>query len=130
MFGNYLKIVFRNLFRHKLFSTVNIFCLSIGITFAMIIGVYVLQQQRVNAGLKDVGNQYFIKSNWKDKGIGLDISTLGPLAKTMKEEYPALVANYYRFNPVTNVVSAGDRHFKEDVAICDTTLVSMYGFPL
>ena len=38
--------------------------------------------------------------------------------------------NYYRYNPVTNVVSAGDKHFKEDIAICDTTLVTMYSFPL
>jgi hypothetical protein len=28
------------------------------------------------------------------------------------------------------VVSAGDKHFKENIAICDTSLVSMYGFPL
>src|SRR5690606_11057590 len=26
--------------------------------------------------------------------------------------------------------SAGDKHFREVLAICDTTLVSMYGFPL
>jgi putative ABC transport system permease protein len=32
----------------------------------------------------------------------LDITTLGPLAKTLKNEYPNLVADYYRYNPVTN----------------------------
>ncbi|HEY4150936.1 MAG TPA: ABC transporter permease [Chitinophagaceae bacterium] len=130
MFKSYIKIAFRNLSRHKLFSVLNILCLSIGITFSMIIGVYVLQQHRVNEGLKDLDNQYYVKSNWKIQGMGVNITTLGPLAKTLKDEYPGLVASYYRFNPVTNVVSAGDRHFKEDVAICDTTLVSMYGFPL
>jgi hypothetical protein len=31
---------------------------------------------------------------------------------------------------VTNVVSAGDKSFKEDIAIGDTTFVSMYGFQL
>jgi ABC-type antimicrobial peptide transport system permease subunit len=71
-----------------------------------------------------------IKSRWKVKGLGMDITTIPPLAKTMKEEYPRLVANYYRYNPVATVVSVGDNYFKDSVAICDTTLVSMYGFPV
>jgi ABC-type antimicrobial peptide transport system permease subunit len=96
----------------------------------MIIGVYVLNQEAVNSHLKNVENQYIIKSKWKTKDMGLDITTLGPLAKTLRTEYPNLVANYYRYNPVTNVVSAGDQHFKEDISIGDTTFVSMYGLPL
>ena len=59
----------------------------------------------------------------------MDITTFGPLAKTAKEEYPGIVENYFRFNPVATVVSVGNNHFKENIAICDTTLVSMYGFP-
>ena len=130
MLKNYLVIAFRNFKRHKLFSTINILCLSIGITFSMIIGVYVLNQENVNRNLRDVGDQYLLKSNYKQKDLGLDILSISPLSKAAKEEYPSLVENYYRYNPVTNVVSAGDKHFKEDIAICDTTLVSMYGFPL
>ena len=62
--------------------------------------------------------------------MGLPITTIAQLAKALKEEFPALVNNYYRFNPVTNVVSAGDKHFKQNISICDTSLVSMYGFKL
>jgi hypothetical protein len=94
----------------------------------MIIGVYVLNQESVNADLSNVEDQYLLKSNYKQKDLGLDIVSISPLAKTAKEEYPGLVENYFRYNPVTNVVSAGDKHFKEDIAIGDTTLVSMYGF--
>ncbi len=130
MVKNYFKIIFRHFKKHTLFFAINILCLSIGITFSMIIGVYVLTQQSVNSGLSEVQHQYFLKSNWKQKNLGLDITTISPLAKTLKEEYPALVKNYYRYSPVTNVVSAGDKHFKENIAIGDTTLISMYGFPL
>jgi putative ABC transport system permease protein len=80
--------------------------------------------------LRNAGNQYLIKSKWKVKNMGLDITTIGPLAKAMKEDYPDLVANYYRYNPVTNVVSAGENYFKEDISIGDTTFISMYGFPV
>jgi putative ABC transport system permease protein len=130
MFKNYFKTAWRNLARHKFFSAINILCLALGITFSLVIGVYVLNQYNINKSLKDVNNQYIIKSNWKVKEMGLDITTFGPLAKTLKEEYPSLVENYYRYNPVTNVVSAGDKSFKEDIAIGDTTFISMYGFPL
>jgi ABC-type antimicrobial peptide transport system permease subunit len=109
---------------------INILCLSIGITFSLIIGIYILNEESVNTNLKNVDNQYIIKSNWKLKDMGLDVTTLGPLAKTLKTEYPNLVANYYRYNPVTNVVSAGYQHFKEDIAIGDTTFVNMYGLKL
>ncbi len=130
MLKNYLVIALRHLQRHKLFSAINILCLAIGITFSMLIGVYIVNQKNVNASLRNAGNQYFIKSNWKVKNMGLPVTTVGPLAKELKEKYPQLVANYYRFTPITNVVSAGDKHFKESLAICDTTLVSMYGFTL
>jgi putative ABC transport system permease protein len=130
MLRNYFIIAFRHFTKHKLFSAINILCLSIGITFSLIIGMYVLGQKGVNSNLRHAERQYYIKTAWKEKGMGTEIVTIASWAKAIKEEYPDLVANYFRYNPVTNVVSAGDRHFKEDIAICDTTLVSMYGFPL
>ena len=130
MFKNYFKTAWRNLIRHKFFSVINVLCLAIGITFSLVIGIYVFNQYGVNKWLKNVNNQYILKSDWKVKEMGLDITTFGPLAKTLREEFPSLVANYYRYNPVTNVVSAGDKHFKENIAIGDTTLISMYGFPV
>ena len=108
-------------------------CLATGITFSMIIGGYIRNQEKVNSTIRDVGNQYWIKSKWKVKGLGMDILTLAPLAKTMKEEYPDLVAGYYRYNPVGAVIAVAgkpDQYFKENVAICDTTLVSVYSFPV
>ncbi len=130
MFRNYLTIAIRHLTRHKLFSVINIICLAIGISFSLVIGVYVMKERSVDRNLRNLDNQYIIKSVWKVKDKGLDITTVGPLAKTMKEEYPNLVANYYRYNPVGTVLSAGDKHFSENIAIGDTTLVSMYGFPV
>lgn len=130
MIKNYFKTGWRYLTKHKLFSFIHVFCLTIGITFAMVVGVYVLNQYNINRSLRNVDDQYMVKSNWKTEGLGLDITTLGPLAKTLREEYPSLVADYYRYNPVNNVVSAGDKHFVEDIAIGDTSFIRMYGFPI
>ncbi|HTE25172.1 ABC transporter permease [Flavitalea sp.] len=130
MLKNYFIIAIRHLSRHKLFSLINVLCLGIGITFSMLIWNYIMQEKQVNLSLKNAENQYLIKSSWKVKDMGLPITTVAPLAKALKDEFPALVDNYYRFNPVTNVVSAGDKHFKQNISICDTSLVSMYGFKL
>ena len=130
MIRNYLTIALRHLTRHKLFSVINIICLAIGISFSLLIGIYVLKEKSVDRNLRNLDDQYIIKSDWKVKDKGMDITTVGPLAKTMKEEYPNLVTNYYRYNPVGTVLSAGDKHFSVNIAIGDTTLVSMYGFPV
>ena len=41
MFKNYLKIAFRNLWRHKSFSAINIFGLAIGIATCLIIILFI-----------------------------------------------------------------------------------------
>ena len=130
MLKNYFIIAIRHLTRHKLFSLITIFCLAVGICFSLIIGDFVLNQENVNGWIKNVNNQYIIKSNWKKENSGYSITTLGPLAKAMKDEYPGLVANYYRFDPVSDIVSANEKHFREDISIGDTSFVSMYGFGL
>jgi ABC-type antimicrobial peptide transport system permease subunit len=62
--------------------------------------------------------------------MGMVETSMGPLAQSLKDQFPNLVANYFRINPLTNVISSGDNHFKENIALCDTSLVSMYHFPL
>jgi putative ABC transport system permease protein len=130
MLRHYLTIAFRQFKKNKLYSAINILCLTIGISFSLFIGVYIMDQLAINKDLRNSDRQYILKSKWKEKDLGPEITTVSALAKGLKEEYPHLVANYYRYNPVTNVVSAGDRFFKEDISIGDTTLISMYDFPL
>lgn len=130
MLKNYFIVAFRHLTRHKLFSAINVLCLGIGIAFSMLIGNYIMQEKKVNLFLRHADNQYLIKSKWKVANMGIPITTVAPLAKALKENYPALVENYYRFNPLTNVASAGEKHFQVNISICDTSLVTMYGMKL
>ena len=113
-----------------MFSALNVCCLAIGISFCLLIGEYILQEKAINSNLKSPDRQFLLSSTWKIKNMGMEVLSIGPVSKTLRIRYPDLVSNYYRFNPVTNVVSAGDQHFKEDIAIGDTTLISMYGYPL
>jgi len=130
VFNNYFKIACRNLWKNKFFSAVNIIGLSAGIAFALLIGAYVWNELEVNRNLNNTNQQYILTSEWKDPNMGYDLATLGPLAKRLREEYPALIKNYYRFDGITSVVSQGDKHLRESMQLGDSTMIAMYGFKL
>ena len=130
MFKNILLIVIRHSLRHRIYFFLSLLCLSIGITTSLLIGIYSFHENSVNSDLKNINNQYIIKSNWKQESMGYDITTLAPLSKESREEYPEFIKNFYRFTSQNLVVEANDKHFMEEVVYCDTSLVSMFGLPL
>ncbi len=130
MLRNYFKTAWRNLLKRRFYSLVTIIGLAVGMTFAFLMMSYVWGEWQVNDKLAHARNQYIIRSKWTNPDMGLDLTTIGPLARALKTDYPNLVANYYRYDAITVAVSKGDKHFREDVQTGDSTLLSMYGFPL
>ncbi len=130
MLHNYFTIAWRSLWKNKVFSLINIFGLSIGIAFTLLMGAYVWGELRVNDDLKNADNQYILQSKWKDPNLGFELGTIAQLPKALKETYPRLVANFYHWDGVTSNVSKGDKHFREGIQIGDSTMLSMYGFAL
>jgi len=130
MFKNYFKIAWRNIVKSRFYSAVNILGLSVGIAFTLLISAYVLSELQVNSNLKNAERQYIIQSKLKYPNECYEISTLGPLAKTLKDNYPNLVANYYRYDGITSAISKGNKIFREGIQLGDSTLLNMYGFSL
>ena len=128
MLTNYLKIAWRHLLRHKFYSLLNIIGLAVGITFTLLIGSYIWGELQVNQTLRHADRQYMLLSRWKDPNMGQEITTLAPLAKRLHDEYPTLVANYYRWDGLTSVVSTGEKNFRESIQLGDSKLLTMYGF--
>ncbi len=130
MIKNYFKIAWRNIVKNKFYSAVNIIGLSTGIAFTLLISAYVWSELQVNKNLKNADRQYIIQSKWKDPNEGYFLATLGPLGKALKENYPNLVANYYRYDGITSNISKGDKSFRENIQVGDSTMLNMYGFSL
>ncbi|WP_183575296.1 ABC transporter permease [Mucilaginibacter sp. X5P1] len=130
MLKSYFKIAWRNIWKNKVFSFINIFGLSVGIAFTLLIGAYVWGELQVNQQLKDADNQYIIMSKWKDPAMGADYTSIAQLSRALKDNYPGLVANYYNSDPAFTNVSKGDMHFHESLLVGDSTLLNMYGFKL
>ena len=130
MFANYYKTAVRAIARSRSHSLINIIGLSAGMAFTLLIAVYCRSELQVNLGLKHANRQYILVSDWKDPNMGYRLATLAPLAKALRENYPGLVAGYYRFDGVWAIVSADNKIFRESLQMGDSTLLTMYGFPL
>ncbi len=130
MLQNYFKLAWRNLLKHKGFSFINIAGLSVGIGFVLLIGAFIYTEVQVNASLKNNDRIFLVRSKWKDPGMGYDFTTLAPMSKALKENYPGLVVNYYHHDGITSIVSRGDKKFSENLQVGDASVLSMFGFPL
>lgn len=130
MFSHFLKIAVRHIRRAPLFAFINISGMAIGLTFVLLIGLYIYSEFQVNKDLKNLDQQYILQSEWKQEGIGLPMTTLAPLPKALKDEYPHLVSNFYRIYGITSNISAGDKNFREELQVGDASLMEMYGLEM
>ena len=131
MFRTYINLTIRHLLKRKFYSAVTILSLAISLTFTWLTASFTASELRVNDSLRHQASQYIIRSQWKKPGLGYEDVTLAPLAKTLKEQYPNLVADYYRFDVVTTAISTKSKHFSREAAEAgDPSLIQMYGFAM
>lgn len=130
MFKNHLKIAWRSLLKRKFHAIINIVGLTSSLVFVLLIAAYVWKTHHVNNDLRNKDQQYVLQSEYKKSGLGLELTTIGALPKALKEEYPNLVANYYRMDGLTCVISNEEQIYEESVLLGDATLLEMFGFEL
>jgi hypothetical protein len=68
MFRNYLKIAWRNLWRNKGYSALNIFGLAIGITCASLILLWVEDEMSFDNSFSKQDQVYYVPTNKKYEG--------------------------------------------------------------
>jgi len=107
MIRNYLKIAFRNLWKSKGYSALNIFGLAIGITCAALIFLWVEDEVSYNTEFADSDLIYTIPSNQKYDGQWRTFTqaTPGPLAADLKKSVPGIehTAKTWRSDFLLNV---------------------------
>ena len=95
MILNYLKIAFRNLVRHKMFSSLNILGLTVGTVCCLYILLYVKDQFGYDTHHKDAENIYRLQTNILHNGGDQPMFNSGTsspiIAPTMKKDFPEVV---------------------------------------
>src|SRR5215470_7575915 len=92
MIKNYLKVAWRNLVKNKVFSFINIFGLSVGLTCCMLITVYIYNEVSYDKYHKNIDQLYqlattFVKDGKEDKTP----NTPAPIAGAMKQAFPEII---------------------------------------
>ena len=127
MFKNYFKTAFRQLFKNKLFTIVNMVGLSTGLASIMTLSVLVYQYITTNNNQKDIGQMYYLKTSAPD-GSQYKATTyplLGEIVRNCPEVQAAthIQSWYYPW------LKYGTKEFQETTAFVDTGYFKVFQFP-
>jgi len=127
MFKNHIKIAFRNLWKNKGYSSLNIIGLAIGITCASLIFLWVENEFNYNSSIPEKDLVYYVPTNQMYEGEwGTFYSSPGPLAADLKEEIPEVVkaGRLWTSNFLFNV---GDNTIKSSGEYADYDMIDIFG---
>ena len=134
MIRNYFKIAFRNLFRYKGFSFINIFGLATGMACSLLIFLFVKDEISYDRFHKDSDKIYrVVKDFVNDDGSRLPDATTPPaLSPAMQREIPE-VAHVTRVFPnwgANFLIRYGDKKIMEE-KLCrvDSSFFDVFTFP-
>ena len=131
MFKSYIRIMMRNVAKQKFYSTITVLGLTVGITFSLLTGVFVWGELQVNKNLKDVDRLYLLEAERKAADGNMPpFFVPAMLGQRAIEKYPGAFENCYRFRDRGITVSKGDKHFRIQSMIGDSTLLEIFGFPV
>jgi putative ABC transport system permease protein len=131
MFKNFVKTTFRNLWKNKGFSFLNIFGLGIGIACAGLIFLWVEDEMNFDQFNTKKNQLYFVKENQKyDTYTATFGSTPGVLAPAMQAEIPG-IANTCRVSEGGNslLITVGDKSMYASGNYAEPSLFSMFTLP-
>ena len=133
MFKNYLILTFRNIFRQKAYSFINIFGLAVGITSFLIILLYVQNELSYNRHIENASNKYRMVEIQYPPGVGEQhvAVTMGPLSAALKADFPEVIQSMRITGGGTLFVTYQDKSFNEEnTSFADTNVFNMLSIDL
>ena len=132
MIKNYLKTAWRNLWKNKIYSTINIAGLAIGMAACIIILLFVFYERSFDSFHSK--NIYRLNEVQKFEGMVAAQKvalSMYPMAPTLKQEFPE-ITNFSRIwaSNKTPLDYGGKRVYIDRVAFVDSTFLHMFDFSL
>lgn len=131
MFHNYLVTALRNILRHKLYSFINIAGLTVGLTCAIFIILFVRDQLSYDRWIPGTENLYRVESTLNLPGKPPAPNAKAPFAaaQAMLDQIPEVQART-RLAITSRTILIGDRQFSEGVDIVDPNFLQVIRLPL
>jgi putative ABC transport system permease protein len=132
MIRNYLKIAFRNLWRHRAFSFINILGLTVGMTAFFLIFLYVQFELGYDASHSKADRIYRIVCDIKTPTETINAN--GPswaVGPHIQKEFPGEIEASVRTNRSSLLVRRGEVKFQEDNSLfADSAFFRVFDFRL
>jgi putative ABC transport system permease protein len=131
MFRNYFKIAWRNLQKSKVFSSINILGLALGIACSLLIMLWVQDEKSMDAFHKNRKHLYSIyERQYYDGRITAGHQSPGLLFIEMKKVLPEVkYASPYGWNSLSTF-QVGDKIIKEEGNFTTDDFFKMFSYPL
>jgi putative ABC transport system permease protein len=128
MFKSYLKVAWRNLLRHKAFSSINIIGLAIGLTCSIFILLWVQHELSYDRFNKDASRMYRLVC--AASGFKAAVNPAGMPAE-LKARMPEIEEATRVSQFQSHVLQVGDKKIEEKQLLCvDSNFLHMFTFPL
>jgi ABC-type antimicrobial peptide transport system permease subunit len=131
MLRNYIKIAFRNLLRHKAFSFINVFGLSIGMSCSILILLWVHDELSYDQFHADSDYIYRLTAELPQENLKAAVSS-APIAPAIQNAIPE-VESTIRISMTGGLdfLQVGDRNFDETrMCFADSNFLQFFSFPL
>ncbi len=132
MFRNYLKVAWRNLLKNKVFSSINIIGLAIGLSCFLLIILYVTDELSFDRYNVNAERIYRINSDIRFGGADLHMPvTSDMMGQLLKKDYPEVedYTRIYSFDG-SKLIKKGNEFINEEkVANVDSTFFRVFTLP-
>lgn len=132
MLKNYLKIILRNVRKHKGYSFINITGLAIGMTCCLLISIWVLDELSYDKFHENADRLYRVEEDQDYSGRIYHVTvTPHPLAPALIEEIPEIVdATRYVWSGGFLFRYGENAFFEYNIRAVDPSFFQMFSFPL
>ncbi len=132
MLKNYLKVAIRSIFRHRVYSLINLTGLAVSLAACLLIYQYVSIELSYDSFHENGDDIYRVVPSLRDDSGEWKNYAMSPMpmAPVLAEELPE-IRRFTRFtNTSAAVVKVGAKCFTEKLLYADPDMLSMFTFPL
>jgi putative ABC transport system permease protein len=132
MFKNYFKIAFRNLWRNKVFSAINIGGVALGLAVCLLITLFVTDELSYDTYNVNANRIYRVNSDFKFAGgVFNDRLSPAPMATVIMKEYPQIEQAVRLREIGRTLVKKGDETIAEPQSYyADANLFNVFTLPM
>ena len=129
MIRNFFIVAIRNLRRNKIFSTINILGLAIGMASAVLICLWIADEFGFDRFHAKGERLYMVRRQETTGSYNTLNWTPMILAPTLKADFPE-IEDVARWRNINFLMSVGDHHFNSRGNVTDSGFLNMFSFPV